>query len=189
MVPIVYPNWLQFYLFSFLLIIFLYNYDNYTRRGKTWSLFEVEYLCNRPAKLDNFFCQYRYHRNAAFHKKSARSDENSCLGLVYKKTDFAVLQNTVNTTKIGKICFLINQSQTKSSCPISIIVRGKLHFPSICTKKKNHALWLTRHRDIQLQRGLTFFRAGCIFIHTYCTNGVAKKYIHQNNLSTDLWLY
>ena len=32
-------------------------------------------------------------------KKSARSTKKCCLGLVYKKIDFAVLWNTVRTTE------------------------------------------------------------------------------------------
>ena len=83
-----------------------------------------------------------------------------CLGLVYKQMDFAVLRNTVHTstTENCKIYFLINQSQTNNFCSISTIFRGKLHF---CTEKKNHALWLTHYRNIQLQRWLTFYRGDC----------------------------
>ena len=42
-----------------------------------------------------------------------------------------------------------------------MIFCGKLHFFSICTEKKNHALWSTRYRNIQLQRGLTFYHGDC----------------------------
>ena len=58
----------------------------------------------------------------------------------------------------GKIYFLIYQSQTNNFRPILLIFCGKLHFYSIYTDKKNYAILPAYYRNIQLQRGITFYR-------------------------------
>ena len=68
-----------------------WNINSYSQCRNKWALFKVKYLCNGLTKWLDFFSQYRYIRIASFLQKSAQT-KTFCLGRVYKKMDFAVLQ-------------------------------------------------------------------------------------------------